>query len=226
MGIEMKHQHLTRRAAIAIAGSALVATPLLGNHRLALAQSAADEGAADMFIGKADAPITMIAYESLVCPHCAAFHAGTLPNLKEQYVDKGILKIVFREWPGTRDNPFPAIPAMMARCLGKDRYFAMIDLLFRDQEKWTKANTGQQFVDNVFAYGKLAGMTKEQFDACLKNGAILQAMSERWREGVSKFGVKGTPFFVIGHERISGNRPLAEFERVLKPLVEKLAKKD
>ena len=78
------------------------------------------------------------------------------------------MKIVFREWPGARENPFPAIPAMMARCLGKDRYFTMIDLLFRDQAKWTKADNGQQFIDNVFAYGRLAGMTREQFDACLK----------------------------------------------------------
>jgi protein-disulfide isomerase len=100
--------------------------------------TAAEDGSEEMFIGKADAPITMIAYESLVCPHCAAFHATALPLLKERYVDKGQLKIVFREWPGSRDNPFPAIPAMMARCMGKDRYFPMVDLLFKDQEKWTR----------------------------------------------------------------------------------------
>jgi protein-disulfide isomerase len=186
--------------------------------------TAAEDGSEEMFIGKADAPITMIAYESLVCPHCAAFHATALPILKERYVDKGQLKIVFREWPGSRDNPFPAIPALMARCMGKDRYFTMIDLLFKDQDKWTKATTGQQFLDNVFAYGRLAGMTREQFDACWKNEKILRAMADRWREGQEKHGVEGTPHFVIGDKRISGNRPIEEFEAVLKPLVEKLPK--
>lgn len=183
-----------------------------------------DDGSGEMFIGKADAPITMYAYESLVCPHCAAFHTGALPKLKEQYVDKGQLKIIFREWPGSRDNPYPAIPAMMARCLGKERFFTIVDLLFKDQDKWTKAQTGQQFLDNVFAYGRLAGMTREQFDACLKNEKILRAMSERWREGQQKHGVGGTPHFVIGETQISGNRPIEEFEAVLKPLVEKLPK--
>lgn len=186
--------------------------------------STGDDGSGEMFIGKADAPITMYAYESLVCPHCAAFHTGALPKLKEQYVDKGLLKIIFREWPGSRDNPYPAIPAMMARCLGRERFFNMVDLLFKDQEKWTKAQTAQQFLDNVFAYGRLAGMSREQFDACLKNGKILTAMQQRWTEGQQKHGVAGTPHFVVGEKQISGNQPFEEFETALKPLVEKLPK--
>lgn len=197
----------------------------LGGASAARAQNAAaDDGSQEMFIGKADAPITMIAYESLLCPHCAAFHAGALPKIREKYVDKGLLKIVIREWPGGRDNPWARVPAMMARCLGQDRYFSIIDLLFKDQDKWTKAETGQQFLDNVAAYGRLAGMTKEQFDACMKNEKILRAMADRWREGVEKYGVEGTPHFVIGDKRLSGNRPFEEFEAVLKPLVDKLPK--
>jgi protein-disulfide isomerase len=185
---------------------------------------AADDGTGDMFIGKADAPITMIAYESLLCPHCAAFHQGTLPKLKSEYVDKGLLKIVFREYPGTAREPWARVPAMMARCLGADRYFSMIDLMFKDQEKWTRAETGQQLLDNVAAYGRLAGMTKEQFDGCMKNEKMLRAMADRWREGIEKHGIEGTPHFVIGDQRISGNRPIEDFEKVLKPLVEKLPK--
>ena len=188
------------------------------------AQVATDDGTGEMFIGKADAPITMYAYESLVCPHCAAFHTGALPKLKEQYVDKGVLKIIFREWPGSRDNPYPAVPAMMARCLGRERFFTMVDLLFKDQEKWTKARTLEQFLDNVFAYGRLAGMSREQFDACLKNGKILTAMQQRWTEGQQKHGVGGTPHFVIGEKQISGNQPFEEFDAALKPLIEKLPK--
>lgn len=199
--------------ALTLGGPALAETP------------AANDGTGDMFIGKADAPITIIAYESLLCPHCAAFHAGTLPKLKTEYIDKGLVKMIFREYPGTAREPWARVPAMMARCLGADRYFSMIDLMFKDQDKWTKAETGQQLLDNVAAYGRLAGMTKEQFDACLKNEKMLRAMAERWREGVEKHGVEGTPHFVIGDARISGNRPIEEFDKVLKPLVEKLPKK-
>ena len=186
---------------------------------------AADDGTGDMFIGKADAPITMIAFESLLCPHCAHFHETKLPKLKEDYVDKGYLKIIFREYPGTAREPWARVPAMMARCLGPDRYFSMIDLMFKDQEKWTKAETGQQLLDNVAAYGRLAGMSKDQFDACLKNEKMLRAMADRWREGIDKYGLEGTPHFVIGDARIQGDRPIEDFEKVLKPLVEKLPKK-
>lgn len=197
----------------------------LGGPALAETPAAANDGTGDMFIGKADAPITIIAYESLLCPHCAAFHATTLPKLKNEYVDKGYVKIIFREYPGTSREPWARIPAMMARCLGPDQYFSMIDLMFKDQEKWTKAETGQQLIDNVAAYGRLAGMTKEQFDSCMKNEKMLKAMAERWREGVEKHGLEGTPHFVIGDARIQGNRPIEEFEKVLKPLVEKLPQK-
>lgn len=214
---------MMRRNILLILGLALALT--LGGAPAARAQNAAaEDGSQEMFIGKADAPITMIAYESLLCPHCAAFHSGALPKIKEQYVDKGVLKIVIREWPGSRENPWARVPAMMARCLGKDRYFSIIELLFKDQDKWTKAETGQQLLDNILAYGRLAGMTKEQFDACLANQKILTAMAERWREGVEKHGVEGTPHFVIGDHRISGNHPFEEFEKVLKPLADKLPK--
>ena len=212
---------MNRRNMLLTFGFALALT--LGGPALA-ETTPANDGTGDMFIGKADAPITIIAYESLLCPHCAAFHVGTLPKLKEQYVDKGLVKIIFREYPGTSREPWARIPAMMARCLGPDRYFSMIDLMFKDQEKWTKADTGQQLLDNVAAYGRLAGMTKEQFDECMKNEKMLRAMAERWREGVEKHSLEGTPHFVIGAARIQGNRPIEEFEKVLKPLVDKLPK--
>lgn len=183
----------------------------------------ADDPAAEMFMGKPDAPITMYSYESLVCPHCAAFHTETLPKLKAEYVDKGLLKIVFREFPGTSQQPWARVPAMMARCLGKDRYHTVIELLYKDQEKWMDVKTGQELLDKVFAYGRLAGMSKAEFDACIKNEKILTAMAERWREG-EKAGLEGTPFFVIGDKKISGSRPFAEFEAVLKPMIEKLPK--
>lgn len=183
-----------------------------------------EDGSQEMFIGKADAPITIYAYESLTCPICAQFHAGALPKLKENYVDKGFVKMIFREAPGSREDPFPRIGAMMARCLGKERYFGVLDLLFRDQEKWMRGSTGQQVLDNIFAYGRLAGMTQDQFNACIRNEKILRAMVERWREGVEKHGVRGTPHFAIGEARLSGARPIQEFDAILKPLVEKLPK--
>jgi protein-disulfide isomerase len=191
----------------------------------AFAQAATDEALGEMVLGKDDAPITMFAYENFMCSHCAAFHAQTLPVLKERYVDKGFVKIFFRELPGARDNPWPAVPALMARCFGKERYHMVADLLYREQEKWMKAQTGQQLLDNIFSYGRLAGMTRPQFDACVQNQEALKAMGARWREGSEKHGFKGgTPYFYVAGQSINGNLPIEAFEKVLKPLVEKLPK--
>jgi protein-disulfide isomerase len=210
-----------RRNILSIFGFALVMA-LVGVGQ-ARAEAAKDDPAAEMFVGKADAPITMYAYVSLVCPHCADWEAETLPKLKKDYVDKGLLKIVYREFPGTADQPWPRVPAMMARCLGREEYPTMIALLFKDQDKWTDAKTGQEFLDKVFAYGRLAGMSKEQFDACIKNQKVLDAMADRWREG-EKAGLEGTPFFVVGDKHIEGARPYDDFKAVLDPMAAKVGK--
>jgi len=187
----------------------------------AFAETAAEDGSGEMFIGKPDAPITMVAYLSLFCPHCAAFHAEKLPQLRAQYVDPGYLKIAFREFPGSREEPWPRVPAMMARCLGPQQYHGMMDRLFKDQEKWLKADTAQQFLDNIAAYGQSAGMSRDQFDACLRNEKILRGMDQRWREGK----IEQFPTVVVEGRQVVGNVPMAEFDAVLKPLVEKLSKK-
>jgi protein-disulfide isomerase len=169
----------------------------------------------------------IFAYENFNCGHCAAFHAQTLPLLKERYIDKGFVRINFREFPGARDNPWPLFPALMARCLGKQGYNAISDILYREQEKLIEAaKIGiAQYLDKIFSYGRLAGMTRPQFDACMKNEEILKAMSERWREGADKHGFKGgTPFFYIAGKTISGAMPIADFEKVLNPMIEKLPK--
>ncbi len=192
----------------------------------ARAQVSTDEAKAEIVIGSESAPITLYSYVSLLCPHCAAFHVQNYPKLKEAYIDKGLVKMILREYPGGQDNPWPAVPAVMARCMGKAHYHAIIDALFQEQAKWLDAKTAQQFLDNVFAYGERAGMTRAQFDACLQNQDLLRVLYERWREGSEKHGVRGTPHFAIGDKTLSGNRTLAEFEEILRPLIDNLPKKN
>jgi protein-disulfide isomerase len=189
------------------------------------AQVSLEEAKAEMVVGREDAPITIYAYVSLLCPHCAAFHNETYPKLKSAYLDKGQVRMVIREFPGGRDNPWPAVPAVMARCMGKAHYISIVDSLFREQAQWLEASKSvAQFLDNVFAHGARAGMTREQFDACLQNQDLLRALFERWREGAEQHGVRGTPHFAIGDKTFSGNRSLAEFDELLRPLIDKLPK--
>jgi protein-disulfide isomerase len=89
----------------------------------------------DKVLGSATAPVTIVEYASVTCPHCASFHSQTYPKLKEKYIDTGKVRLVFREFP---TGPVNASIAgfMLARCSG-DKYFPMIDAMFEQQQVWT-----------------------------------------------------------------------------------------
>ena len=84
----------------------------------------------EMSLGKADAPVTIVEYASMTCPHCAHFHDKTLPELKTKYIDAGKARLIFREFPF---DPRAEAGFMLARC-SKDNYFPMVDVLFKQQE--------------------------------------------------------------------------------------------
>ncbi len=81
-------------------------------------------------MGDANAPVTIVEYASMTCPHCAAFHETTLPALKEKYIDTGKVKLILREFPF---DPRAAAAFMLARCAPPEQYFPMVDVLFKQQ---------------------------------------------------------------------------------------------
>lgn len=169
---------------------------------------------AEMVMGKADAPVTIIAYESMTCPHCASFHANTLPRLKKEYIDTGKVKFVMRDFPFDQ----VALRAhMMARCSGKDRFFGMVEVLYRSQESWTRAQNPLAALAGV---GRMSGLSQADFDACMKHKELFDFIVRRIKEGRDKYGVERTPSFVIaGKLAIVGAQPFDEFEKVLEPLI-------
>lgn len=169
---------------------------------------------AEMVMGKADAPVTIIAYESMTCPHCASFHANTLPRLKKTYIDTGKVKFIMRDFPFDQ----VALRAhMMARCSGKDRFFGMVEVLYRSQESWSRAQNPMAALAGV---GRMSGLSQADFDACVKNKELFDFIVRRIKEGREKYGIKSTPSFIIGNKlAIVGAQPFEEFEKVLEPLV-------
>src|SRR6185503_2006793 len=88
----------------------------------------------DLVLGKADAPVTIIEYASMTCPHCANFHKTTYPALKTKYIDTGKVRFIFREFPL---DELAVAAAMLARCADQnERSMALIDVLFASQDKW------------------------------------------------------------------------------------------
>jgi protein-disulfide isomerase len=204
----MKNAFVTRRQAL-VAGAAVMAAASL--PLLAFAQSAPEASGEvdvedlmapgalpDMVEGDEDAPITVVEYASMTCPHCASFHENTLPTIKENYVETGKVKFILREFPF---DPRAAAAFMLARCAPGDTYFPMIDILFKQQDVWARAQNARAPLENI---AKLAGFTQESFEACLTDQKLLDDINTVRERGASEFGVSSTPTFFINGKKYSG----------------------
>ncbi len=179
-------------------------------EEIARAKAVGDD---DFTIGKADAPVTIIEYASLTCPHCAAFHNDVLPKIKAAYIDAGKVRMAFRDFP--LDQAALAA-AMVARCAGKDRHHAMLDLFFRRQESWAGA------ADPIGAMAKLAGiagMSEADVQACLRNEAAEKAVLDQRLLSEKVFDVDRTPTFVINGVKHRGDVTFEDFRKAIDPLV-------
>ena len=159
--------------------------------------------------GNPDAPVTIVEYASLTCPHCAAFHVETYPQIKEKYIDSGQARLIFREFP-FEDVALAAF--MLVRCAPDGRQWAMIDVLFRQQEVWAARDANPR--DELFKIARLAGFTEQSFNECLKNEEVARGILAH-REKGAEFGVRSTPTFFINGRVLRGNQPLEEFEALI-----------
>jgi len=151
----------------------------------------------DLWMGKADAPITIVEYASLTCPHCAHFHVNTLPALKKDWIDTGKVRFVLREFPF---DPRAEAGFMLARC-ANDKREAMVDVLFRQIDSWSHAENAK---DVLLQISRLAGFTQQTFDACLTDQKLLDNVRAVKDRAASEFGVDSTPTFFINGQKYPG----------------------
>jgi protein-disulfide isomerase len=201
--------------ATAIAGSGF---ELLFNSHQALAQSATE---ADLMqagplgeesMGNDKAPVTIIEYASMTCPHCAHFALNTFPEIKEKYIDTGKVRFILREFPF---DPVAEGAFMLARCAGKDKFFPLVDLLFRTQQTWAVEHP----LEPMLATVKQAGFTEESFKQCLSDDKLKKGV-EWVRDRASKeFNVDSTPTFFINGKKYTGAMSFEDMQKLIDPLV-------
>jgi protein-disulfide isomerase len=185
---------------------------------LAAAGDAAKELAvqpSDRILGKAEAPITIIEYASLTCPHCAHFDVTVLPKLKEKWIDTGKAKLILRDYP--LDEP-ALRAAMMARCAPPERFYPLIDMLFETQEKWAVAKDWRGALEMT---ARLAGIGKKEFDACLANKAMEDEVAQSRLLATTQLGVDSTPTFFVNGTKFQGAPTEQAFDQLLSGLAEK-----
>jgi protein-disulfide isomerase len=159
----------------------------------------------EMALGDEKAPVTIIEYASMTCPHCAHFHATTYPVLKTRYIDTGKVRFIFREFPL---DQLALAAFMLARCAGPDKYFPMIETLFQQQKEWVT----QKPLGPLLAIAKQAGMSEEAFNACLEDKKVMEGI-EDVRQRAIKLKVQSTPSFFINGQPMRGSFSIEEFEK-------------
>ena len=164
----------------------------------------------DEALGAADAPVTIVEYASMTCPHCAHFHQTTYPELKRKYVETGKLRFIFREFPL---DQLAAAASMLARCAGKDKFFPLLEALFAQQSDWVV----QKPLQPLLAIAKQAGFTQQTFDQCLANQQILNGIEESRNRAANKFGVNSTPTFFINGKIFRGALTPEELDKQVAP---------
>jgi protein-disulfide isomerase len=173
------------------------------------------EALPDMVMGNDKAPVTVIEYASMTCPHCAHFQEATFPDLKKRYIDTGKVRYIFREFPL---DSLATAAFMLARCSGetdKNKYFAMVDTLFRQQRQWAV----EKPLPPLLAIAKQAGFTEKTFNDCLSNQKLLENVEKIRGRAVDQFKVESTPTFFINGAKYPGALSIDEMSKVIDPLL-------
>ncbi len=170
---------------------------------------------AERALGDPQAKVTIVEYSSLTCPHCAEFHQNVLPQIKAEYIDTGMVRWVFRDFP--LDGRAMGA-AMIARCVPAERYFGFIDMLFRDQQAWARSTDP---LTDLKVRAQLAGLAPADVDACLADKVLLQGIQTRAQEAQKQDGIDGTPSFRMNGQKIAPNHSFDEFKSVITPALGK-----
>ncbi len=187
---------ISRRFAIRALALAAAGALLPGFPRV---RAGAGEEPGDMVLGEVGAPVTLIEYVSLTCPHCRWFHENVYPKLKADYVETGKVRYVVRDFP----LDWPAVQAaVLARCAGPDRYFAFIDVLFRTFDEWTRS---ADHLKQLTQIGELGGLSRERFEACLADKDIEDGIFRSIQEAQAEYDVSGTPTLIVDGGKYEGS---------------------
>lgn len=167
----------------------------------------------DMDLGNKDAKITVVEYASVGCPICAKWQKEVWPSFKAKYVDTGKVHYVFREMlvGGQEEVTVASAGFLLARCAGKDKYFAVNDAVFASQPGVFYAPR-----ETLLDIAKTAGVSEKQFDACMADEKQVTALNERVQNNAKKHEVDATPTFEINGQKMApGYHALAEIDAAI-----------
>jgi len=167
----------------------------------------------DVVLGSDQAPVTIIEYASMTCPHCAHFSETTFPELKQRYIDTGKVRFIFREFPL---DALAAAGFMLARCAGKDKFMPIVETLFAKQGEWA-VRDGKVAVEKMREIAKQFGFSEQSFNECLANQKVLDGIQAVRDHAVEKLGVGSTPTFFVNGKKLVGDQSIDALSKAMEP---------
>jgi protein-disulfide isomerase len=199
-----------------ITAAALAAVMALGGGLAGCAKAERDPAsvaqAGDMSLGSEKAKVDVVEYASASCPHCARWNADVFPVFRAKYIDTGKVRYTLKEYL-TDPQALAAAGFLLARCAGKDRYFPVLDAVFRGQDEMVQTGDARAVLARI-ATGP-GGMTEAQLDACMRDTAAEKALAARADRHMRVDKVSSTPTFIINGQRIEGEMTLPELDAAI-----------
>ena len=165
-------------------------------------------------VGNENAKVTIIAFESLTCSHCADFHTNVYPSLKKDYLDTGIAKIEFRHYP----LDYAALNASKIAQCKNDGNPKILESLYANQQKWVKGSTVQEVNKNLEKFLKNEGFNIN-FDACINNEEIEDFVLNDRINGTKKFKINSTPTIIINNKKFEKTLNYKNLKKALEKLI-------
>ena len=169
----------------------------------------------DFFLGSESAPVTIIAYESMSCSHCADFHNNTLGDLKTEYIDTGKVRFVFRDFPFN----YPALAgSMVMHCVPDEVRYDYMNALYKLQKNWIKREHSETRSE-LYKIMQSGGMKQDEFDSCLSDINLENDILEGVMSAQKEFNIRSTPSFIVNGILYSGNKDIKEFRQIIEKIL-------
>ena len=168
----------------------------------------------DMSLGDANAKVTVNEFASLGCPICAKWNNEVFPTFKAKYVDTGKVHYVFHEFL-TGDLPVAGAGFLLAHCAGKDKYFQVLEAVFRQEADLLESDQGAAKRDRLVKVAESVGMTESQFETCVSDDNALKALNDRSDAAHQKYNIESTPTFIINGKTYVGYQDPAALDKAI-----------
>ena len=168
----------------------------------------------DMSLGNPAAKVTVTEFASLGCPICAKWNNDNFQAFKTKYIDSGKVHYVLKEF-STGDAPVAAAGFLLARCAGKDKYFQVVDAVFRQEADLLETDRNADKRDRLVKVAQSAGIPETQFDTCTSDDAALKAFNDRVEAAAKQYNIDSTPTFIINGKSLTGYQDMPAMDKAI-----------